>query len=260
MACQDAKNTPFSLEKERDKLARLKNYDDFFSTYSSKINEIEDKNNGNLWDLLNFKSNFKKGQNPMSFHRIKIVAEMIIDNTKILDIGFGPAILEKIIQDSCKKIDLYGIDISKLSVENAKKKFKTFSFKRGSILKIPFGKNSFECVLALEVLEHIKPSNLFKALDEVRRVLRDKGYFIVSVPLNEGLQQLLKEGQNPNAHLREYTPEIIKAELKIMKFKILKEKTLFAFHKNYFIKSFIVNYLVPGLRKPNNIIIIARKK
>lgn len=249
-----------TLEDRRTELVKTDKLDEFLRTYSGEIPEIKDKNTGTLWDTLNRKSSFDKSENPMAFYRIKVVEEMIPDNIKVLDTGFGSGILEERLNKSNKKIDLSGIDISKLSVEYAKKEFKNYSFKVGSILKIPFEDNSFDCVLALEVLEHIKPSYLFQALGEVSRVLKDKGYFIVSVPLNEGLPELLKEGKNPNAHLRAYTPEIICAELEIAKFKILRKEILFAFHKNYLSKSFIAKYIIPGVRKPNNIIILAQKK
>ncbi len=106
MSCQDIKNDPFSFEQRRSKLAKLKKFDEFFRTYSGEIPEIEDRNTGILWDSLNRKSSFDKNGNPMAFYRINIVEGMIPDNTKVLDVGFGSAILEKRLSGSKKKINL----------------------------------------------------------------------------------------------------------------------------------------------------------
>ena len=78
------------------------------------------------------------------------------------------------------------------------------------------------------------------------------------MPLNEGLEEMIKQGKNPNAHVRIYTPDLIRAEIEIAGFKILKQKLLFAFNKYYLLKSFLVKFL-PGFRQPNGIIIIAQK-
>jgi len=253
-------NDPFYIEEKRDELARLKSYNELAKTYSSGFAEIEDKNTGEFWDSLNDKSILSGHQNSIAKHRIEIVSRLIPNWAKVLDIGFGSATLEKRLKESRKKLNLSGLDISDLSVKRARKMFSDWTFKKGSILNIPFNRNSFEYVLALEVLEHIKPSCLFRALNEIKRVLVKNGFLIVSVPLNEGLKQLIKEGENPSAHLREYTPDIIKAELELAGFLLVKEKYLFAFRKNYFIKSFIVNFIFTGIRKPNNLIILAQKK
>jgi len=79
------------------------------------------------------------------------------------------------------------------------------------------------------------------------------------VPLNEGLEAMISKGKNPNAHVRIYTPELIKAELEINGFKILKVKKLFAFHNLYKLKTFIAKYLLRKKSHYNNIIIFAQK-
>jgi len=42
--------------------------------------------------------------------------------------------------------------------------------------------NSYDCIACLEVLEHT--TNPFEAVKELRRLLKDKGYLLVSAPLN----------------------------------------------------------------------------
>jgi 2-polyprenyl-6-hydroxyphenyl methylase/3-demethylubiquinone-9 3-methyltransferase len=50
---------------------------------------------------------------------------------------------------------------------------------RGSARRLPFEAASFEGVIAIEVLEHLPPRALDAVYDEVRRVLRPGGTFVV---------------------------------------------------------------------------------
>ena len=93
-----------------------------------------------------------------------------------------------------------------------------------------------DIVLVLDVLEHLPTNKTYEAYSELIRVLKPGGTLIVSVPLNEGLEEMLKHGKNPNGHLRAYTPDILKTELKLSGFKIIRECYLFAFSKLYFLK------------------------
>jgi len=254
------KNNPFENERIRAKLAKKLQYKVLIKTYSRSYAQIQDFNTGKFWDEINTKG--KKGKNPMDQQRIQIVTRLIKGNQiDVLNIGFGSASLEKAYFDrSAKKLCKWnGIDISQASVRKAKKDFPFATFTVGNIVDLQYKNNSFDYVVLLEVLEHIQPSNTLKALREIFRVIKPGKYFIISVPLNEGLEQMTSQGDNPNAHVRIYTPELIKAELEIAKFKILNEKTLFAFHDFYKLKTFIAKRILPKKFHPNNIIIFAQK-
>lgn len=54
----------------------------------------------------------------------------------------------------------------------------------GSVMKLPFKENTFDCVICFETLEHVE--NPFKAIEEIFRVLKQGGKFIGSAPfMNE---------------------------------------------------------------------------
>jgi len=50
----------------------------------------------------------------------------------------------------------------------------------GDIQKLPYRKNTFEIVFALDVLEHVK--NDFSAVAEISRILKKIGFAVISVP------------------------------------------------------------------------------
>lgn len=254
------KQNPFDIENKRKILAKTKQYKNLKTTYSKHFPELIDNNNSNFWDRLNKDNNISSKNNPMAWDRIKTVKKLIPKSSlKILDVGFGAGQLEKNILPYNKKLKWYGIDISPESVKRVSNLYPEASFQVGNITKIKHKSNFFDYIICLEVLEHIKPIIIFKSLKEIHRVLKPKGIFIASVPLNENLEQMISIGNNPNAHLRSYSSSLIKAELEISGFTILKDFLLYAFNKNYKIKKFIT-MIIPKLRKPNNIILLSQKK
>lgn len=253
---------PFVVENLRTTLAKEKEYKKLLKTYSTKYSEIKDLNTPNLWDELHYNTAIPEVSHPMAEDRLKIVSNFILGkNISVLDIGFGSASLERVYfqKHLSKNISWCGIEISSLLVKKAKKVFSHCAFTVGNILKLNYPKNTFDYVIALEVLEHIRPSKLFQSLHEIYRVIKPGKYIIVSVPLNEGLETMIAKGENPNAHVRTYAPELIKAELEIVGFKLLKERKLFAFHNYYRLKTFIANYVWKKKFSYNNIILFAQK-
>ncbi len=249
---------PFRLEELRDHWAKTKLFKKFSHSYKVHQKGIRATNSEAFWNRLIREQIASASRNNITKQKIKIVSNYLIErNGNILDVGVGYADLEKLLKKNKSKLKVYGIDISSYAVHQANK-LEIGKFKKGSISKISFGKGYFDFVCALDVLEHISPHQTFNALKEINRVLKQNGEFIVSVPLNEGLEEMVKNRLNLNAHLRTYTSDILRAELILSGFKILSEKYLFAFKKLYFLKNFVIK-LLPGFRKPNLIIIVARK-
>lgn len=71
---------------------------------------------------------------------------------------------------------------------------------QGSIEKMPFDDESFDLVLALDVIEHVPNDSC--ALRELYRVLRPGGSLLVTVP---ALQMLWSAHDEANGHYRRYT-------------------------------------------------------
>lgn len=96
------------------------------------------------------------------------------DLKRIIDIGCG----EGFIVNNLNRPDITGVDISKKALSIAKQKNPGCNFCTGSIYDLSFKKNSFDLVIATEVLEHLE--NPDRALKEIKRISKD--YCILSVP------------------------------------------------------------------------------
>lgn len=95
---------------------------------------------------------------------------------KILDIGCGTGgTLEHIKQYGT----VYGIDPSALCIRHCKQKGLKNIYK-SSATKLPFEDATFDVVLMLDVLEHVKNEQL--AIDEAKRVLKKNGILMLTIP------------------------------------------------------------------------------
>jgi ubiquinone/menaquinone biosynthesis C-methylase UbiE len=106
-----------------------------------------------------------------------------IDNDDvILEIGSGggPA-LSALNNLKCR---YYMLDVSERNLKRIKqsKIYPVFPT-AGDIYKIPFIANTFNLIIISEVLEHL--SDPLMALNEVKKVLKEDGFLIISVPYKE---------------------------------------------------------------------------
>jgi len=118
---------------------------------------------------------------------------------KILDIGCGTGETIKFLKNYLPKAEIYGLDSSLVAIKFARSR-KLNNIKKGSATKLPFKDNSFDLVLLLDVLEHIKDDQ--KALKEAKRVLKPSGSIIVTAPALPFIYSDHDKNQN---HFRRYT-------------------------------------------------------
>lgn len=106
------------------------------------------------------------------------------DGWTMLDVGCGGGATLKRLLKRSKNSQVYGIDISKASVEKARKVNAQVLDKRvfveqGSVEKLPYDNDKFDLVTAVETI-YFWP-NLPACLQEVRRVLKPGGCFAIMV-------------------------------------------------------------------------------
>ncbi len=101
---------------------------------------------------------------------------------KVLDYGFGDGRYFDFFTKYFDLADIYGIEVSKIRVERARKRgWANASFiELGSTL--PFPDSFFDFMNMVEVIEHIPRENADFYFGEIRRVLKERGTLMVTTP------------------------------------------------------------------------------
>lgn len=140
----------------------------------------------NFFDKISktWANNYLDKNNPIA-QRTEIFYKFILGfskkKLKILDVGCGTGDIASFLTE--KGNSLIALDISKLMLEEAKKRFFDKSIewiKIGETGLLPFEDNAFDVILISSVLEYHDDPNLLIA--ESYRVLKKPGLFIFTVP------------------------------------------------------------------------------
>ena len=122
-----------------------------------------------------------KGSMVYGEHIVRYQAAVDLVKDKIvLDIASGSGYGSALLGTSAKQV--IGVDVDAPAVKYASKNYgsKNVSFKVGDGIKIPLEDQSVEVVVSFETIEHIEKYEVF--MDEVKRVLKPDGLFILSTP------------------------------------------------------------------------------
>jgi ubiquinone/menaquinone biosynthesis C-methylase UbiE len=141
-------------------------------------------------------------------------------NTKILNVGSGTG-------GTVPMLEHFGgvdnVDTSDSAIAYAKSKG-IKNIKKVQGIKLPYKSNSFDVLVALDVLEHIEDDS--KALLEWHRVLKNNGKGIITVP---AYQWLWSEHDESLHHKRRYTLSELSIKCSKAGFKINKRSYLIVF-------------------------------
>jgi len=132
--------------------------------------------------------------NPSDFVRIQIILELIGSHKEVLDVGCYDGLISAEIKERGNLV--HGIDISQKATDLARQRgilATTGDLDDG----LPFPDRSFDVVFAGEVIEHVLDVDFL--IDEVNRVLKDKGFVVMTTPnlASLGRRLLLLLGKNP---------------------------------------------------------------
>jgi ubiquinone/menaquinone biosynthesis C-methylase UbiE len=108
-----------------------------------------------------------------------------------------------------------GLDISPQALELARKRKPDAVLCRGEAENLPFKDESFDLVLALDLLEHL-PDDI-KGLSEMYRVLKKGGNALITVP---AYRFLWSEHDEALHHFRRYSKGELKGKMEKVGFKI----------------------------------------
>ena len=132
---------------------------------------------------------------------VKVKVQEINPN-RVLDAGCGSSPNINYIP----AVEKVGMDINEKALEYMKK-HSDAKFVVGSVLEMPFHDNSFDCVMCIEVLEHLYPTEVDKAISEICRVLVSGGYAIIATPNYASLSWNLLEKTQKLLQPKEWTSD-----------------------------------------------------
>jgi 2-polyprenyl-3-methyl-5-hydroxy-6-metoxy-1,4-benzoquinol methylase len=152
---------------------------------------------------------------PFNVGRIKTISNMVRPVGKglqILDVGGGDGLIGEHLWKMGNNIAT--IDLPTVSAQSHKREF--LSAVTGDAEELPFKPNSFDVVLASEIVEHLWNPNRF--LDDAYKILKTGSHLIISTP--DGV-----DGLRYDSHKHYYTAEILE-KLLAKKFRLVQVKRL----------------------------------
>jgi ubiquinone/menaquinone biosynthesis C-methylase UbiE len=107
---------------------------------------------------------------------------------RVLEVGFGSGVSFLNLHERYREI--HGLDLT-ADVEKVRQTFLargiTTELCNGSVLKMPYADGSFDTVLLISILEHLRPEEQEPAFREIARVLRPGGQVVYGVPIERTL-------------------------------------------------------------------------
>lgn len=195
-----------------------------------KINRIHKAVPPDFYDEGMKNNRFQRYWHNKRFELVKNTLENVEGN--ILDLGCHGGTLTNFISKLNKNNRLYGIDISKNAIDYAQKKYPHIDFMTHDLNDgIPYPEKKFDAVTCFDVLEHV--FDPLKLIDETKRVLKDKGYFIVDIPNETPLFKLIwffwtrMEGKVwKDVHINHFSTDDLKRLLEKNGFEKINERKI----------------------------------
>jgi len=120
--------------------------------------------------------------------RVEMCLEECKGGEKVLEIGFGTGLSFLNLHDLYTEI--HGLDLT-ADTSGIQTFFEGIGIqtvlRQGDVLKMPYADKSFDTVLLVSILEHLKPLELEQACREVRRVLKHGGQMVYGSPVERPL-------------------------------------------------------------------------
>jgi len=114
------------------------------------------------------------------WHRY-LFASPLVAGREVLDVACGEGYGSALLARSARRVT--GVDVASDVVAHARARYAShtnLTFREADCAALPFADASFDAVVSFETIEHVAAQQMF--LDEVRRVLRSDGIFILSCP------------------------------------------------------------------------------
>ena len=153
---------------------------------TNNINNNGVKNTQKIWAHFqkSYPDTFKGAQPRLDYILREISRKKEVPVPRVLNIGVGNGFFE----ESAKQVgwDICSLDPDADTIKNfSDRGIKAY---QGTIEAMPFDDDHFDFIVASEVLEHLNDHQLERGKKEVSRVLKNRGYFIGTVPYCEDLR------------------------------------------------------------------------
>jgi len=102
----------------------------------------------------------------------------LTNESRILDVGCGKGYLLYEFRQLLPGIEIAGIDVSEYALENAKPEIKS-ELVLGTAASLPWPDDHFDLVISLTALHNLFIADLWRAVAEIERVSRGRGYVSV---------------------------------------------------------------------------------
>jgi 2-polyprenyl-3-methyl-5-hydroxy-6-metoxy-1,4-benzoquinol methylase len=145
----------------------------------------------------------------MYHDQLRKIVSMVPKNADLLDVGTGDGVLASKLMDSVKKF--FGLDISEGRILRCAETYNKGHFIIADAEELPFKEESFDCIVASEIIEHLIEPERFVL--SAYHILKRDGILIVSTPsalfYENNLAEILKD-----QHLHTFSPRSLKKLLK----------------------------------------------
>lgn len=171
--------------------------------------------------------------NPLLKHfyhrRIDVSMSLIGRGKRVLEVGFGSG--TSFLELSTRFTEIHGLDMHPYGAA-VKNIFTSVGINvqicRASILHAPYAANSFDAILAISILEHLKSDYLPDVMMQIRKLLIPGGIFVVGMPGVNRMMSTMFKAMNVDITRQHLTcpNEAIEAASKIFHIdKIIKMPT-----------------------------------
>lgn len=121
---------------------------------------------------------------PMYRRRVEMCLGECRGGQRVLEVGFGTGLAFLNLAEMYDEI--YGIDLT-ASIPEVQSVFEPLGIRadlrQGSVLAMPYADETFDTVLLISILEHLKPHDLEQAFHEIWRVLKPGGQVVYGAPV-----------------------------------------------------------------------------
>lgn len=161
--------------------------------------------------------------------RLEILNKFSQKKGRLLDVGCGEGLFLELARKDAW--DVTGTEVSSFAVQYGKDRLGLDVF-QGELTDVGFKDKSFDAITMWHVLEHA--ANPIVVLNEIRRIIREDGVFILAVPnfnniisqwayrLVKGKRMHLFSPQDRELHLYHFTPATIRLSLEKAGFRVIK--------------------------------------